>query len=56
MIPPAGISDTNWQKFLNFTEALHDGDKDAALGDLLFCHKVLYAQTMKQNREEDDHK
>jgi hypothetical protein len=53
---PEGISSSNWQKFLNFAEAHHDGDQDSALSDLLFCHKVLYAQSMKNAREEDNHK
>ena len=39
------------QKFMMYAQAHHDGDVNAAMEDLLFCHKVLTAKMMRTERD-----
>lgn len=41
-----------YERFMAYAQAHHDGDVDAAIDELLFCHK--YMTSMMRKRAEED--
>jgi hypothetical protein len=46
------IDETTGEKLQAYIDAHHDGDTDAAINDLLFCHKYITALMAKKAIDE----
>jgi hypothetical protein len=47
------FGESTGEKFLVYADAHEGGDIKAAINSLLFCHKVLFAQLMREAKEND---
>jgi hypothetical protein len=45
-------NEATYELFKNFVDAHHDGNLDAGVRDLLFCHKFVWAYMHKKAIEE----